>query len=127
MLPTSQRPNVLDAACPTRRALDLIADKWATLIITLLGGGAMRFSALRRTIGGISQKVLAERLRALERSGIVRRTVYPTVPPSVEYALTELGGTLLEPVDAVTHWAEKNLGAIDAAMASYDARTKAAS
>jgi DNA-binding HxlR family transcriptional regulator len=118
-------PNVFDEQCPTRRALDLIADKWSTLIITLLGGGPLRFSALRRAIGGISQKVLTERLRALERDGIITRTVFASVPPSVEYSLTDLGTTVLEPVEAITHWAEQHLDAIDKARVRFDRRAAA--
>jgi DNA-binding HxlR family transcriptional regulator len=114
------RPNVFDPNCPTRRALDLIADKWSALIITSLGAGPQRFNALRRAVGGISQKVLTERLRDLQRNGIVWRTTYDTVPPSVEYGLTPLGRTLHQPINAVTHWAERHLGKIDFARDRYD-------
>ena len=113
-------PNVYSPDCPTRRALDLIADKWSALIITLLGTGGRRFNELRRAVGGISPKVLAERLRDLERDGIVTRTVYGTVPPSVEYGLTSLGESLHEPLSAVTHWAERNLPRIDAAREAFE-------
>jgi DNA-binding HxlR family transcriptional regulator len=116
------RPNVYDPECPSRRALDLIADKWTALIVTLLGDRPHRFNELRRTVGGISQKVLTERLRDLERDGLVWRRVYDTVPPSVQYGLTPLGLTLHEPIDAVTHWAERHLRAIDAARRVYAKR-----
>jgi DNA-binding HxlR family transcriptional regulator len=117
-------PNVFDPECPTRRALDLIADKWSTLIITLLATEPVRFGELRRRIGGISAKVLAERLRDLERNGIICRTVHPTVPPSVEYALTALGETLTAPLNTIAHWAESHVREIDNAIARYE-RSKA--
>jgi DNA-binding HxlR family transcriptional regulator len=113
--------NVFDPNCPTREALDLIADKWSALLVTLLGERAHRFNELRRTVGGISPKVLAERLRDLERDGIIYRTVYESVPPSVEYSLTPLGTSLHAPLDAVTHWAERHIRGIHAARARYDA------
>jgi DNA-binding HxlR family transcriptional regulator len=113
-------PNVFDPECPTRRALNLIADKWSTLIITLLAAEPLRFGELRRAIGGISAKVLAERLRDLERNGIVSRAVHPTAPPMVEYAVTALGETLIEPVDAIAHWAEAHIREIDAAISRYE-------
>jgi DNA-binding HxlR family transcriptional regulator len=118
----TQRPNVYDPACPTRRALDLIANKWTALIVCLLGDRPHRFNELRRTVGGISQKVLTERLRELERDGLVWRRVYDTVPPSVQYGLTPLGLTLHEPLDAVTHWAERHVRGIDAARRTYAKR-----
>ena len=120
-MPAVVSPNVYSADCPTREALDLIADKWSSLVVGLLGGRPFRFNALRRAIGGISAKVLAERLRDLERDGIISRTVYESVPPSVEYALTPLGRSLHAPLDAVTHWAERHIRAIHAARARYDA------
>jgi DNA-binding HxlR family transcriptional regulator len=114
--------NVYSPDCPTREALNLIADKWSALLVTLLGSRAHRFNELRRSVGGISSKVLAERLRDLERDGIVYRTVYESVPPSVEYGLTSLGRSLHAPLDAVTHWAEHHVRAIHTARARYDAR-----
>ena len=119
-MPAARPPDVYSENCPTRQALNVIADKWSALIITLLGTRVHRFNELRRTIGGISAKVLAERLRDLERDGIVYRTVYESVPPSVEYGLTPLGKTLHTPLDAVTHWAERHLRGIAAARVTYD-------
>jgi DNA-binding HxlR family transcriptional regulator len=116
------RPDVYDPDGPTRRALDLIADKWTALIVCLLGERPHRFNELRRTVGGISQKVLTERLRELERDGVVWRCVYDTLPPSVQYGLTPLGTTLLEPLSAVTHWPERHLRGIDAARRAYAKR-----
>ncbi|HCI81273.1 MAG TPA: transcriptional regulator [Ktedonobacter sp.] len=114
-------PNVYDANCPTRHVLDLIADKWATLIIGLLNNEQpQRFAALQRQIGGISQKMLTQTLRSLERDGLVQRTIYPQVPPRVEYALTPLGQTLCEPIAAIIHWSEENIAAVTAAQKHYD-------
>jgi DNA-binding HxlR family transcriptional regulator len=114
-------PNVYDANCPTRKVLDLIADKWATLIIGLLNNEQpQRFAALQRQIGGISQKMLTQTLRRLERDGLVQRRVYPEVPPRVEYALTSLGQTLCEPISALIRWSEKNIDAVTAAQKRYD-------
>lgn len=115
-------PNVYAEDCPTRRALDMIADRWTVLVIGLLANGPTRFSALQRQIGGISQKMLTQTLRDLERSGLVSRTVYAEVPPRVEYALTELGETLCEPIRAIRDWAETNIDAVNRAQLSYDKR-----
>jgi DNA-binding HxlR family transcriptional regulator len=114
-------PNVYDANCPTRHVLDLIADKWATLIVGLLNDKQpQRFAELQRQIGGISQKMLTQTLRSLERDGLVQRTIYPQVPPRVEYALTPLGQTLCEPIAALIHWSEENIDAVTAAQKRYD-------
>jgi len=110
--------------CPTREALDRIANKWTTLIFGLLEGGPRRFSDLRRGIGGISQKMLTQTLRDLERDGLVQRTVFPVVPPRVEYELTPLGRTLSEPIASLRRWAEEHIAAVTAAQQRYDARTK---
>ncbi len=115
--------NVYDSNCPTRAVLDRIADKWTVLILGLLGGGPRRFSELRRGIDGISQKMLTQTLRALERDGLISRTVYPEVPPHVEYDLTALGRTLFNPIAAVRRWAEEHIGEITAAQQIYDKRT----
>lgn len=102
--------------------LSRVGDKWSVLIVNVLGAGPMRFSALRRAIDGISQKMLTATLRALERDGFVTREVFPTVPPSVEYALTPLGRDLLVPVKALAKWALENHGEMDAARRKFDAR-----
>src|SRR5918992_806437 len=107
-------PNVLNAQCPSRQALDLIADKWTMLVIKALADGIHRYGALHRAIGGISQKMLTQTLRALERDGLVERTVYPVVPPMVEYALTPLGTTLVDLLTAVAVWAEQHQAEIAA-------------
>jgi DNA-binding HxlR family transcriptional regulator len=113
--------DVYEARCPTRMVLDRIADKWALLILDRLQGAPVRFNHLRRDIKGISQKVLSQTLKKLERDGLISRTVYPTVPVTVEYALTPLGRTLTETVAALAHWAEANMDAVLAAQAAYDA------
>lgn len=115
------RYNVYEDRCPTRMVLDRLADKWAVLVLDRLEDGPVRFNAIRREIKGISQKVLSQTLKRLERDGLITRTVYPTVPVTVEYALTPLGRTLTETVSALAHWAEHNMGAVLAAQAAYDA------
>jgi DNA-binding HxlR family transcriptional regulator len=120
---TMQIYNVYDSKCPTRAVLDRIADKWTVLVLGLLEGGTRRFSDLQREIDGISQKMLTQTLRELERDGLVRRTVYPEVPPHVEYDLTELGRTLSEPIAAIRRWAEEHIREVILAQKNYDKRT----
>jgi DNA-binding HxlR family transcriptional regulator len=118
-------PNVLSAQCPTRMVLDLIADKWTTLVIYLLSQGTKRYGALQREIGGISQKMLTQTLRKLEEDGLVKRTIYPEVPPRTEYTLTELGTTLREPLGALCRWAEIHITEVEKArQASARRRAK---
>lgn len=112
--------NVYEDRCPTRLVLDRLADKWALLILDRLQEGPVRFNHLRREIKGISQKVLSQTLKRLERDGLVSRSVFPTVPVTVEYRLTPLGQTLTETVSALAHWAESNMDAVLAAQAAYD-------
>lgn len=112
--------NPYDADCPTRRILDRIGDRWTVLIVGILGEGTARFSELRRHVEGISQKMLTQTLRALERDGLVRRTVYPQVPVRVEYALTNAGRTLLEPLRALQEWSIEHLGEVSASQEGYD-------
>lgn len=119
------QPNAYDLRCPSRLVLDRIADKWTVLILGLLAGGPMRFNGLRRAVDGLSQKVLAQTLRRLERDGLVTRTAFATVPVTVEYALTPLGRTLAETVDALRLWAEANIQAVQAAQRAYDTRAEA--
>lgn len=108
------------AGCATRRILDRIGDRWTVLIIGVLGDSDARFSELRRRIEGISQKMLTQTLRGLERDGLVRRTVHPEVPVRVEYALTEAGRTLLEPLGALQRWSIEHLGDVAASQDAYD-------
>lgn len=122
---TSQKAAVLrgdpyDADCTTRRILDRIGDRWTVLIVGVLGEGDARFSELRRRIEGVSKKMLTQTLRGLERDGIVRRTVYPDVPVRVEYALTEAGRTLLEPLRALQEWSIEHLSDVSASQEAYD-------
>ncbi|MCR0981571.1 winged helix-turn-helix transcriptional regulator [Roseomonas populi] len=116
------QPDAYNPACATRLVLDRIADKWAVLILGLLAGRPTRFNAIRRAVPGLSQKVLAETLRRLERDGLLTRTAFATVPVTVEYALTPLGETLAETVDALRVWAETHIVAVQAAQRAYDAR-----
>lgn len=97
-----------------------IGDKWAVLIVRMLGGGPLRFSELKRQIGGVSQRMLTLTLRGLERDGLVSRTVYPTVPPRVDYALTPLGHSLMVPIRALADWAVAHHEAIRAAQERFD-------
>ena len=110
----SSNGSVMDAQCPSRLVLDRIADKWTALIIQVLAQGTKRYAALQREIGGISQKMLTQTLRSLERDGLVQRTVHPVVPPKVEYALTRLGRTLIEPLQGLCRWSEKHLWELQA-------------
>jgi DNA-binding HxlR family transcriptional regulator len=112
--------NTYVAACPTRMVLDRIADKWTVLVVSALQRETKRFSVLRREVGGISQKMLTQTLRGLERDGLVTRTVYPTVPPKVEYSLTPLGHTLVKLLDDIRVWAERNIEDVLAAQETYD-------
>ncbi|MFU0506719.1 winged helix-turn-helix transcriptional regulator [Pseudaminobacter sp. NGMCC 1.201702] len=101
--------------------LQRVGDKWTVLVVGMLSDGPMRFNELRKAIGGISQKMLTTTLRGLERDGFVTRTLYPTIPPRVDYELTELGHQLQEPVNALADWARKNTLRINQARARYDA------
>lgn len=104
----------------TRKILDRIGDKWSLYIIATLAHGAMRFNALKREIEGISQRMLTLTLRGLERDGLITRTMYPTIPPRVDYELTALGTTLLEPVMSLVNWANANRQAIAQAHKRFD-------
>jgi DNA-binding HxlR family transcriptional regulator len=112
--------NVYEAACPTRLVLNRIADKWTVLVVSSLQQGTKRFSTLQREIGGVSQKMLTQTLRGLERDGLVTRTIYPTVPPKVEYTLTPLGHTLVGLVDAIRVWSETHIETVLQAQTVYD-------
>ena len=113
-------PNPYDANCPSRPALGRIGGKWSVLVVNLLQGQTMRFAELQRAIEGISQKMLTQTLRGLERDGLIDRTVYPQVPPRVEYRLTPLGRTLVGPVSSVVRWTETHVDEIQIAQARYD-------
>jgi DNA-binding HxlR family transcriptional regulator len=100
-----------------------VGDKWTVLIVALLGDGPKRFNEIKRKVGGISQRMLTLTLRGLERDGLVTRTVFPTVPPRVDYELTPLGRSLWEPVEALGAWARGNIGEIEAARTRFDGRS----
>lgn len=117
------RGNVFASDCPTRRLLDRIGDKWSVLALLLLGDGDRRFSELKRQIGGVSQKMLTQTLRSLERDGLVTRSVQPTVPVTVTYAITPLGRGLLGALNLMIDWAESRMGDVAAAQHRYDQRT----
>ena len=108
--------------CPTRLVLDRIGDKWTVLVLGLLGSGPVRFNKIRREIAGLSQKVLAQTLRGLERDGLVTRTAYPTVPVTVEYALTPLGRTLADALTPLRAWAGDHIEDVMRAQRAYDTR-----
>lgn len=115
-------PNAYRQTCPTRQVLDRVGDKWTILIYGVLSTGPKRFSEIQRAIEGISQKMLSQTLRSLERDGLVQRTVYPVTPPKVEYALTELGETLCEPINSLQEWAYQYISHIENAQQAFDAR-----
>lgn len=112
--------NVYNAQCPTRLVLNRIADKWTVLIVGSLEKGTKRFGVLRREIDGISQKMLTQTLRGLERDGLITRSVFPSIPPRVEYSLTPLGRTLVGLLDAIRLWSESHIEEVLDAQASYD-------
>lgn len=120
----SPAPDVYAANCPTRQLLDRIADKWSVLILTTLGAGAMRFNSLRRRIDGISQKMLSQTLRSLERDGLVVRHVVPNVPVTVSYEISALGRELLEALQAMIDWAERRMNTVGQAQVAYDERAR---
>lgn len=106
---------MLSQSCPSRQVLARIADKWTALVIYALSSGRMRYSELHRRIGGISQKMLTQTLRELEKDGLIARKIHPVVPPMVEYWLTPLGESLQEPLEAICAWAETHLPEMQAA------------
>ena len=113
--------NMRTEKCPAvREVLNRIGDKWSVQIVDLLGEGPMRFSDLRRSIEGISQRMLTLTLRGLERDGLITRTVFPEIPPRVEYELTKLGDTLLDPIQALSEWATEHRTAIQTAREKFD-------
>lgn len=108
-----------DDCVATREILSLVGDKWSVMVIVNLGEGTMRFSDLKRAIEGISQRMLTLTLRGLERDGLVTRTVYPTIPPRVDYELTRLGRTLLEPVTELAIWAQRHRPEVQRAREAF--------
>ena len=104
--------------------LSRVGDKWTVLVVTTLGDGPKRFNELRKALGSISQRMLTLTLRGLERDGLVTRTAFPTIPPRVDYALTRLGRSLLEPVSELGLWARKHRAAIQDARRNFDAASR---
>jgi DNA-binding HxlR family transcriptional regulator len=119
-----ERGNVYAAQCPTRLLLDRIADKWTFLLLGTLADGPMRFNALKRHIEGVSQKMLSQTLRQMERDGLVTRTVEATVPVTVIYEITPLGATLVEAMQPVIDWAETRMAQVAEAQLAYDGRNR---
>ena len=115
-----ERGDAFNADCPTRVVLDRIGDKWTVLVVSALSTGTLRFTQLRARVGSVAPKVLTQTLRALERDGILTRTVYAQVPPRVEYQLTDLGHSLVTPIVAVQEWAECHVSHVLVARESYD-------
>ena len=118
------KPGHIHLPADCRAVSDVLArvgDKWSVLVVTRLGDGPRRFNELRRSIGGISQRMLTLTLRGLERDGLITRTVFPTIPPRVDYALTPLGRDLLEPVSGLGEWAIRNQSKIAQARERFDA------
>ncbi|MFI7048685.1 winged helix-turn-helix transcriptional regulator [Streptosporangium sandarakinum] len=112
------------AACPARELLDTISDRWVSLILNALADGPLRYSDLGRIIAGVSQKMLTQTLRGLKRDGLVSRTVTPSVPVRVDYALTDLGRDLQPVMRAIKLWAESHIEQVHDARESYDRRSR---
>ena len=123
---TTVRGDAFDPDCPTRVVLDRIGDKWTVLVIGSLEDGSLRFSQLRARIGGVAPKVLTQTLRAMERDGLLTRTVHAQVPPRVDYELTPLGASLTGPIATLTDWAETHLTQILTSREAYDDAAEAA-
>jgi DNA-binding HxlR family transcriptional regulator len=116
------RFDVLAAACPTRQVVNRVGDRWSLLVLYALEGGTLRFAELRRTVDGISQKMLTQTLRILERDGLVSRRIHASVPPKVEYSLTPLGVDMTGVIAQIRTWAYAHMDDIEQARAEYDAR-----
>ncbi len=119
-IPADLAADVFKAACPSRRVLEILAETWALLLIHTLADGPARTAQLRRRVDGISDKMLIQTLRRLQRNGFVARRAFPEVPPRVEYSLTPLGVSLSEPITALDRWVERNLAEIAVAQTRFD-------
>jgi len=120
------RFDAFELDCPSRRLLDTIGDKWVSLVLVALGlRGPLRYSQLSAQIAGVSQKMLTQSVRRMERDGLVTRTVTPSVPVRVDYELTPLGDSLLDVVRHLKDWAEVHMPEVEASRAAYDALTRA--
>ena len=114
--------NVFNKNCPTRLVLDRIADKWTILVVSPLETETKRFGELKKEIDGISQKMLTKTLKGMERDGLIKRKAYPTIPPKVEYSLTDLGVTLVEMLQNIQFWAENNIEQIIKSQNKFDTK-----
>ncbi|AFV91142.1 Transcriptional regulator [Acidipropionibacterium acidipropionici ATCC 4875] len=112
--------DVMDPACPSRTVLRRLTDRWTPLIVTVLSGGSRRFGQVRDEVGGITAKVLTQTLRSMERDGLVTRSITASVPARVDYELTELGRSLIEPIQVLRGWAEAHASQVLDARASWD-------
>jgi len=112
--------DVFDETCPSRRALTLVADRWSVLVLAAVANGVSRNGELLRRVRGVSQKMLTQTLRELERNGLVERTVFAEVPPRVEYELTELGATLYPHMRDLCEWSMQHIAEVEAARNRYD-------
>jgi len=124
MSPRNIKPHRKETCPAVREVLNRVGDKWSVQIVALLGDGSMRFSELRRSIEGISQRMLTLTLRGLERDGLIERTVFAEIPPRVQYELTRLGRTLLVPIQSLAEWAADNRTAIQESRDGYDRRAR---
>jgi DNA-binding HxlR family transcriptional regulator len=122
---TEKFPHQSEDCRAVSAVLARVGDKWSVLIIMLLHDGPRRFNEMKRMVGGISQRMLTLTLRGLERDGLVKRTVFPTIPPRVDYELTDLGRSLAKPVRALGQWAQEHIADIAAAKRRFDARSSA--
>jgi DNA-binding HxlR family transcriptional regulator len=119
-----RHPHLSEDCRAVSGVLNRVGDKWTVLVVTKLGPGRMRFSELRDAVGGISQKMLTATLRGLERDGFISREQFPTIPPRVEYELTDLGRELLEPVTALAEWARRNGERVAKARMRFDTNSE---
>ncbi|WP_326738062.1 winged helix-turn-helix transcriptional regulator [Streptomyces sp. NBC_01022] len=119
-----RQPDVREPMCPSRLVLEHVTSRWGVLVLAALLERSYRFSELRREVGGVSEKMLAQTLRTLERDGFVDRDAKPVIPPRVDYSLTALGREAAEQVWALARWSERSLGAVAAARTAYDAQKR---
>lgn len=125
--PDTSPPNVREPMCPSRGVLEHVTSRWGVLVLTALLERSYRFSELRREVGGVSEKMLAQTLRTLERDGFVDRDAKPVIPPRVDYTLTDVGREAAEQVWGLARWSERRLDAVHAARTAYDAGSRAGS
>lgn len=118
----SRQPDISISACSYRRVLEIVSNKWTALVIYALDEGSLRYGEVRRRIEGISQKMLTQTLRQLERDGLIRRDITPSVPPMVEYSLTPLGESLSQLMRPLKQWTNENYPLVEKAREEYDRR-----